>query len=206
MQKIMKAYVTHGKRLAVAQKSHVPDKTLFRRRESRGEGRALFRKRSLSSRFRRLISLSKRARGAFCAAALNPECRRSSTYYGLRASSLSPSSTFALFDGVTALRCYIKRYSMSLCLYILGTCKRARARKEGAPPRNHLVSLSLQFALHFSYSRGFTIRSFVLLSLLFLSYAHALLSLFAHISSFFFAFLSLRERCLIQAAVCLAVP
>lgn len=111
--------------------------------------------------------------------------------------------------------CYIKRYSTALCFAFIHTWDmQARRERRGFPSQPLCVTLSL-VCLFFSHSGEFTIRWFVLflsLSLfnflsLSLTYVRELLPLFAHISSFFFAssISPLQERCLIQAAVYLAV-
>lgn len=85
---------------------------------------------NLSSRFRRLISPSKRARGAFCAAALNPEC--------WRAVRITVCKFVVPFSNVRTVRrcccppCYIKRYSTALCFAFIHTwdaSSRARGKK-----------------------------------------------------------------------------
>lgn len=122
----------------------------------------------------------------------------------------------ALFDGVVALRVILnvipRRFVLRLC--ILGTGK--RAGKEGGLSLATTLCHSL-FSLPplFSFGRilhpmvRVTLLSLSLFNFLSLSLTHVceLLPLFAHISSFFFAssISPLRERCLIQAAVYLAV-
>lgn len=99
---------------------------------------------NLSSRFRRLISLSKRARGAFYAAALNPECRRAVCITVCKFVVLFFD---ALFDGVVALRVILnvipRRFVLRL--HILG----ARGERRSFPSQPPCVTLSLQFASSF---------------------------------------------------------
>lgn len=169
-------------------------------RESRHEGRVLFRKQSLSlslsSRFRQLISPSeiRTWRGS----AQRRLTRRALYHYDVQVRCTLLQTHFSDTRCCCPPR-YIKR-SAVLCFAII----LEDARKERTFPHNHLVSLSLWFP---SSHLGFTIRSFVLL--LFLSFSHhthtyiqllRFLCIFRPFSSPPFAPL----RCLIQAAVCLA--
>lgn len=88
--------------------------TLF----SRGEGRALFRKQSLLAISPANFS-RQRARGAFCAAALNPEMLGVAVrYYGVQVRCPLPQRTVRR---CCCPPCYIKRYSTALCFAFMHT-------------------------------------------------------------------------------------